>query len=232
VNSSGKKFQFSERITMLVFSPGSLKGGEYNPVDFARQFYPVQNVDKRSRTLVFCPTARIERQTVDGILSQKDSGFLDLMLTQDNPYPQDGGEVYRNIQLNYEKMRRIALNEDYDNIWVVESDMVLPDDALSKLKSLDADVATGVYMLRTDPPRLNVSPFDRDGDIAKCNGGSMGCVLLKRRVLFGFSFIRDDPFPPDIEFMEYCKDSNFNQLCHFGVRCGHIQPSGEILWPQ
>lgn len=215
----------------MMFRPGVIEfNGEYHPETFAKMFYK-QSTIERVRTLIFCPTAGLDARTINGILAQKDSGYTDVVFTRDNPYDADGGEVFRNIQLNYEKMRRIALDYKYDRVWIVESDMIIPDDALARLSEVDADVVSGVYILPTKPTRLNLVNPKGDSGVVECGGGSMGCLLIKTKVLEDFSFILDDPFPPDVALMEYCRKQRFKQMGHWGVVCGHIGKDGKVLWP-
>ena len=83
------------------------------------------------KILVFCPTApRIEPEVVNAIFNQKGVEYFDVMFTRDNPYCYELREAMKNVQLNYEKMRRIVLSEGYQKVWVVESDTIPPEDAL------------------------------------------------------------------------------------------------------
>ena len=214
----------------LMFRPGVIESnGEYHPETFARMFYKQSSIE-RTRTLIFCPTSTIDARTINAIFAQKDAGYSDVMFTFDNPYLADGGEVFRNIQLNYEKMRRIAIEEKYDRVWIVESDMIIPEDALARLSEVDADIVSGIYILPTRPTRVNLVNPKGDSGVVECGGGSMGCLLIKTKVLEGFSFMLDDPFPPDMAFMEHCRKSGFKQMAHYGVVCGHIK-GDKILWP-
>ena len=74
-------------------------GGEYSPAWYTELCSPEADVEARKRTLIFCPTARLEQETISGILSQEGLGHFDLMFTRDNPYRPTGDQVFRNIQL-------------------------------------------------------------------------------------------------------------------------------------
>lgn len=173
------------------------------------------------------------------------------MFSRDNPYQVTQGEVYRNIQLNYEKMRRVALSENYDAVWVVESDTIPPKDALGKLLEIDAPIVTGLYALRHGEPVPNLLSYGRSPEIGSAmkweqiayaiennltqilvSGGSMGCLLIRKPVLEKFQFVLHEARAPDVPLMEFCWKSNFIQVARLDVMCGHKKPSGVILQPQ
>jgi hypothetical protein len=132
------------------------------------------------------------------------------MFTRGNP--SDKGMV--NVQLVYEKMRRIVV-ESYDKVWIIESDMVPPKDALSKSLTIDAPLVSGLYGLRHGMPCTNltkhttnldptINPVERPvrfwrwhevadswGKTLEVEGTGMGCLLIDRSALEGFDFTRE-----------------------------------------
>jgi len=206
-----------------------------------------QMAETRSRVLIFCPTYRLEAETIHALVNQQGVEFVDLMFTRDNPYPNEKENYGKNVQLNYEKMRRIALEEKYDRVWIVESDIIPPLDALNKMMEIDAPVVSGLYALRQGEPRSNLwrsntppnigtgmeleelRPFW--GQTIPISGGCMGCLLLRPETFKDFSFITNQRGAPDIAFMQYCCQKNYQQIARLDVVCGHKKPSGEILWP-
>lgn len=171
-----------------------------------------------------------------------------MMFTRDNPYQFGVREVYRNIQLNYEKMRRVALAEGFSAVWVVESDTIPPLDALTKLYEIDAPIVTGLYALRHGEPVPNVmrhgdmpeiggamewaEVYKQWGQTIPTSGGCMGCLLIRRPVLEKFSFITERGNAPDVPLMEFCWKNKFEQVARLDVICGHKKPNGEILLPR
>lgn len=104
---------------------------------------------------------------------------------------------------------RDMLKNDFSHIFMTESDMVLPHNAIVKLMALDKDMASGVYFLRASDPQTRGQPClykkstaiaakDVDKAISRyyhapvtlfpqsepfrvdCAG--LGCVLIKRKV--------------------------------------------------
>jgi len=196
------------------------------------------------KTLIFCPTARLEAETVAAILSQDVERF-DTLFTRDNPYK--GGDVYRNIQINFEKMRKFALSENYDKVLVVESDMIPPRDALSKLIEVNAPIVSALYCLRHGEPPPNIirpkGSKDLQGlftweDIKKnwgktieIGGGGTGCLLIDKSILSVYCFDFGNTELHDGPFMNWCEKNNIKQLARLDVCCGHKKLNGSILWP-
>jgi hypothetical protein len=192
----------------------------------------------------------VEQEVIDAILRQSgvDDHVIDIMVTRDNPYSYGSGERFRNIQLAYEKMRRIVLAEKYDKVWIVESDTIPPADALAKLLAIDAPVSSGLYVLRHGAPMPSVLKYETDvavsscmrwpevrkhwGEVVRCSSGCTGCTLIDRKVLEGFSFITKYAGPPDGPFSDYCLANKFIWMADLSILCGHKTPDGRILWPQ
>lgn len=195
----------------------------------------------------------MEPRTAASIFAQDYDGFWDVMFSVDNPYGQWTRDAYRNVQLNYEKMRRVALAENYTAIWCVESDMLVPPDALTKLLAVDAPIVSGWYVLRHGARTPNLMQYglqntDRTASIGSSmdwevlrrhlergettipiSGGCQGCLVIRRDVLPQFSFIRETRGAPDMDFMRYCFQNGIKQMARLDVRCGHIEASGNVL---
>ena len=202
-----------------------------------------------AKILIFCPTARLEPETVNAIFNQTGVQFRDTLFTFDNPYPFVKMEALKNIEYNYEKMRRIALAEGYEKVWIVESDIIPPHDALAKLLEVKAPVVGGMYALRHGayPPNFfKNSPslvtdelmkwpeiFASKKPIIETSGVCMGCLLVDRSVLeeIPFTLPRTDYHAPDIPMMQYCCAHGIKQIGRIDVSCGHKKPSGEIIYP-
>ena len=168
------------------------------------------------------------------------------MFAHDNPYQEAGQSLYFNVQLNYEKMRLMALREGYQKVWVVEDDTIPPTDALEKMLKVDAPVVTGVYVLRHGMPVSNLLKNDKaptpgnavgwteikwEGQL-EVSGGCMGCLLIDVEALIDFSFLTGRPHPPDMDLMRYCVANGIKQVANLDVQCGHVKANGEILYPK
>ena len=201
------------------------------------------------KLLQFLPTAgRLHPGAVDSVNPGRD-----IMFTFDNPHRYAHGDVMRNVQLNYEKMRQVVLSQGYDKVWIVEEDMIPPANALEKLLEVAAPVVTGLYGLRSGKPLPNIFGGGKEGitgnvgwmyirdhwgETVDCAGGCMGCVVLDRSVMEGFTFILDPNNPkfphngaPDIPLMDYCAKNGFQAKARLDVICGHCKTTGDVIWP-
>lgn len=193
---------------------------------------------------------------IEAVQAQDYDGFTDWLITRDNPYA--GKNVYGNVQLAYEKMRRVALAEGYSAVWVVEADTIPPPDALTKLLTTmdqtNADVVTGLYVLRHGEGIPNLFEAWRGPDIGHgmgwqevsrvwgqtipVAGGCMGCVLAKTAAIADFNFELGAPpdgrnlRAPDIEWMRHNWQAGRVTLARLDVMCGHKNAGRNILRPE
>lgn len=173
-----------------------------------------------------------------------------MLWQRDNP----GGGGKADHLHQYLRGREHFLAGSYDALLVIESDIAPPPDTLKRLAALDADLAYGIYQLRG--PLGVINAFERypgsarnPGESlslrperlaeavkarkARITGGGFGCVLMKRRVLERIPF-RADPGGGwcDTAFFRDALEAGFEQIADFDVRCGHINRTGETIWPK
>lgn len=167
----------------------------------------------------------------------------------DTPHPRG---KYHDLCAKHNEARRMVLDGDYDALFLVEADMVIPPDALSKLAALNVPVVYSLYVTRHEPHRwlalTRLTPDDcefvsDDPDYARrwfgdgkqaieTQGAGMGCTLIRRDVLETLAF-RLDHFcvnADDWAFALDCIAYGILQVTHCGVVCGHIDGS-RVLWP-
>lgn len=206
---------------------------------------PERRLTPYNRILLVCPTFRLEPETIERIHKQKWHGAVDFFFTRDNPFK--GRQAYLNIEANMNKARGFFLRENYDAMFVVESDMLPPYDALERLAMVDADVAGGLYVMRQSSKATNAMVYDpsdscnltaiplnelRDKELIRANGVSMGCVLIGREVLKAIQFHAELPLPPDSPFMRDCNTAGFKTVVDASVMCGHKTEDGRVLYPE
>ena len=159
---------------------------------------------------------------------------------------------YRNIVSKHEDARRMTLDGGYDALFLVENDMILPEDALEKLSAVDTDVAYGLYVNRhgwhkwlcyTYVDAYGGTSLSEDMERARrawgqpfeSRGVGMGCTLIHRHVLEALPFRYDETeaVSDDWLFSLDCIERGFRQTHHLGVACGHISKpqNPRILWP-
>jgi len=193
------------------------------------------------KVLVFTPYKNLQTEVLTNVLGQEGVRSFDYLLANDNPHVRD---VYKNVQMAYEKMREIVLSQ-YEKVWIVEADTIPPKDALRKLLEVDAPVVSGLYVLRHGSPVPNLlkpesSPNPGStfkwrnlpwGETIEVSGGCMGCLLVDSEVLKGASFLMEGNGIPDMQFMRYCWENKIKQMARLDVICGHKRPDGKVLWP-
>lgn len=206
---------------------------------------PERRATPYSRILLVCPTLRLEQETIDRIHGQKWRGAIDFYFTRDNPFT--GHQAYLNIELNMNKARKFFLKENYDAMFVVESDMLSPYDALERLAAIKADIAGGLYVMRRSSKATNAMVYDpsdscnlttipltelKKAELVRTNGVSMGCVLMSRDVLKKVQFHAELPLPPDSPFMCDCNKEGFKTVLDATIVCGHKTEEGKVLYPE
>jgi len=170
----------------------------------------------------------------------------------DTIFLQDGDEDIRwaNLCRKLNEARRMALDGGYDALVTVDSDIIVPHDALEKLTSVHAGVVYGLLVLRFPPYHWNVTPRMRPrgevhfltadaeaaraawGKVIPCEGHGQAIGLIRKHVLETIEFRNPHPDlrAQDWYFSFDCQRLGFSQMAHLGVVCGHID--GEVIyWP-
>ncbi len=173
-----------------------------------------------------------------------------LFRANDNPH----GNGKDNITHNYNVARQTVLTGGYDALLSVESDMVVPPDALSRLVALEADIGYSLYCWRRGNYRWSAyTELDKTTGKSICEGPDMGrnswgkaldvagvgmgCTLVKRRVLEALTFRVEEQTKAHIScdwWLAYdAAQTGFSQRADLGVVCGHASytPTPRIVWP-
>jgi len=216
------------------------------------------------KILLFCPTYKIsdgelalraETKASIDTLKIPDGVELEIEISTNNPSEITGNskQDHENTLYQYRYARQRMLSGDYDCLFIVEHDMIIPEDALVKMLATDADVVYGLYLFRHVKPVLNacravssrwpdmsLSLFPEIVNKARAqgwievSGSGFGCTLIRRKVLEKLDMRRSEigGHPsPDMPFAADCMRNGFRQICRFDVICGHIKPDGDVLIP-
>lgn len=197
-------------------------------------------------------THRLDPRAVDALARQRGVEYFDTHFTSDNPHLGEYWGEFKNMMLNWQKMERLA--KGYDKVWMVDDDVIPPDDALQKLLEVDADVVSGLYASRHapyDPNIIRKKPnvfYTWDevkalGDkTITVEGSGAGCLLLSRSFLdrykidmVGYERPREVKYERmliDLLLNSFCQRNGIEQKVRLDVQCGHKKANGEILWPQ
>ena len=182
------------------------------------------------KIMIAIPTDRYIETACFESLFNLDRGGHDVQLATVMGYGVDAG---RNILSEH------AIDNGYDYVLWVDSDMIIPKDALVKLLSCDKDIITGLYsykvLLRNEVVCLK-KVGDKYGnykadEITKLHepievdAFGFGCCLMKVSVLKEAEkprFVFSPELGEDIYFCEKIKKCGYTLYADPTVLCGHI----------
>jgi hypothetical protein len=154
------------------------------------------------------------------------------------------------------RIQELFLAGRWDAMLSVDSDMVIPPNALRELHgamvTMKADIAYGLYCWRYAAHRWNMSPLAGDltdsvsddpelarlcwGRITPTAGKGLGCTLIRRRVMEKIRIEARDGHAADHWLALQATERGYRQLHHLGVVCGHILHDNKghargVVWP-
>jgi FkbM family methyltransferase len=132
----------------------------------------------------------------------------------------------------------------FDYLFSVDSDMIIPIDALQKLYAADKDIITGVYVQRKDDvilPEIYVDGLHgsqqridvenlRTPQLREIAGCGFGCVLIKKHVFTRMSYphfvyrsalTMEGTFSEDAYFCQEARKVGCSIWVDTSIRCGH-----------
>lgn len=138
-------------------------------------------------------------------------------------------------------IRDYALKNDYDFVFFVDSDVILPKNALVFLHGSKADVVSGVYLnvFELGGKKVVAPVLFRDlgngecqlftyegvagGEIIEIGAAGLGCSLVSRKVLEAVPFRRwnSDTGGEDMAFYVDARKKGFRTVSHLAVKCVH-----------
>jgi hypothetical protein len=146
--------------------------------------------------------------------------------------------------------RKIALDEDYDYLFSLESDIFLPENGLKTLLMTGQDIVTGLYYIgdkdKIRVPCVTLPKFNEhinawgsrlltidewpkfiNSGLREVQAGGMGCCLMHQRVLKKITFTYDPRFSghSDIYFFNTANSLMFQVYVHTDVICEHQNSS-------
>jgi len=138
-------------------------------------------------------------------------------------------EGRKNLIYKMEAARRIAITENYDYLFNVEHDNVIPKNALAVLAATGKDLISGIYRYR--PSRKPDTPLmpekkkgvcfedsDLDTGVQPAHLIPWGCTLFSRDVFTQMAFT----IGLDGEYTIKCEKTGIKRWVHTGVRVSHI----------
>lgn len=161
-------------------------------------------------------------------------------------------DTVRNYSANY------TIQNGYDYLFSVDSDIILPQDTLVKMLNAKKDIITGVYaQRRPDMHRIEIYSQDAsmgewqamweklpDG-ISEIQACGFGCVLIDAKVLHGmdqpwFYYNSGDSWnnpeiltSEDLYFCNHAKDKGFKVWVDKSITCPHVgQTHFNVIGPE
>jgi len=144
------------------------------------------------------------------------------------------------------EMARMALEGEYDYLFMVDSDIILPPDALVRLREAAVDVATGYYVRGlSDDGRTCAIPLGDMGygggyfadvlrdraargiSVIEVKGNGLGCALVRTSVFNlidapWFAYRHAPELGEDYWFCERCREAGVEVHVVPSVACGHV----------
>lgn len=159
----------------------------------------------------------------------------------------------RNISVIYNAAIMKARAGGHTHLLTLEDDVIPPPDALTKLLEADSAVAYSIYCWRrlghlwsayrtlmadsgaswSDDEAHTAASFAERGAIIPVAGVGNGCTLIDLAVFdrVAFRVRKQDRTAQDWHFAMDCQHERIQQVAHFGVLCGHVDPRWGIIWP-
>lgn len=155
------------------------------------------------------------------------------------------------VTKKYQYAQKVFLEGDYEYFAAIEYDMIVPENALERLRELDTDIAYGFYVFRHSKMRkwnaanrleiggaawMSDSPEHARaawGNVARVQGCGLGITLIKRPVLETCKFRNWRGVACDWALAYDARGEGFEQVLDTRILCGHMTmtPSPQILWP-
>ena len=198
-----------------------------------------------TRVLLYVPSHREIPEARESWIKQKaPDTWVDLFIMRYDPYPDRG--PYDNLDVKSERARRMCLEGEYDYLFTVEDDIVLPDNALELLLKENAQVISGMIRCRwetsgdcrlsgrildiegpqdSDDRPLELEDIKHWGEIIECTGVSYGCLLIHKDLLGELEGIMGR----DYEISKKLYSIKGSLPYHTGVLCGHVDENGNII---
>lgn len=175
--------------------------------------------------------------------------FLDLQKPEGTTYSIIPGTLIHEAR---NLIAQKAVENNFDRVLWLDSDMIVPPDALVRLaadmEERRADIVTGLYFRRKPPTNPVISAdfywrVNDDGQVEtgatsfvnypkdavfRVNGTGFGCCMTSRNVLRKMVEKYGSPFTPlmgigeDYAFCYRATKDGYKILCDSRIKCGHI----------
>lgn len=227
---------------------------------------------QQPKILVGCPTFDGHSHCIQRFLTSlkqltygnHDVLFVDNSITENHAQiiTSNGYEVIRNPVKNKDRIIDIIANRNiiiqratekkYDYLFFADTDVLLPQDAIEKLLSLQQPIASGVYLggqtfgketkiapvlyeLTQNENYLKSVPINdvMEDLIYEIGASGMGCCLIRTEVLEKVKLRYSEKIMSgeDVLFCHDARKLGYRTFVNTSVRCTHMVPEGDITFP-
>jgi len=152
---------------------------------------------------------------------------------------------------------KMALKDNCDYVFFIDSDVLIPKGALDELLKMDVDIASGLYFSKGKPylPVARVKEGDRHffledfefNQIMEVQGVGMGCCLIKTDVFRNLDFPyfklewrkhegKDYQIAEDLYFCDEAKKKGYKVYLNTSIACPHygieVGPEQFVVYKQ
>ena len=135
-----------------------------------------------------------------------------------------------------------SVTEKYDYTFFVDADVIIPDNALTRLLKLDTDIATGWYIKKLPGQFVPELFIEENGCLANVKGVDPAAIIPVKACGFGCTLVKNEVFlklgrgnwfeyiqnshgliaSEDITFCTKAEAKGFKIIVDGSLRCGHI----------
>ena len=154
----------------------------------------------------------------------------------------DGAGVYGIAQARNQLCRK-AIDGQYDKLFMIDSDMILPEDSIHNLLDPDVPIVTGVTRYKNDSGRAPIFRYTTDSEGSdswkwdeipagrfEIRSGGVACAMISVELLRRMKrpwFVWEERangtyVGEDIGFYEKLRDMGVHPQADGRVRCGHV----------
>ena len=154
----------------------------------------------------------------------------------------DGAGVYGIAQARNQLCRK-AIDGQYDKLFMIDSDMILPEDSIHNLLDPDVPIVTGVTRYKNDSRRAPIFRYTTDSEGSdswkwdeipagrfEIRSGGVACAMISVELLRRMKrpwFVWEERangtyVGEDIGFYEKLHDMGIRPQADGRVRCGHV----------
>lgn len=206
-----------------------------NPIDYTymegkEKIIPKKANERKGKILIAIPTAKyIESETFKSIYDLKIPEGYEVQFQTFYGY-------------NIDQIRNLIADwvvRGFDYLFSVDSDIVLPNDALEKMLAHDKALVSGIYRQRLPVQTLEVYDMDMRNiptealprnQLIEIGGCGFGCVLVKQKVFTDIGYPQfeyhsavdhKDTFSEDVDFCRKARDLGFQLYADTSIICDH-----------